>query len=97
MLVLAIDTCGPTGSVALGRLAGGGVESLPDAGREVEILGEIELDRQAAIKLLPLEVSVDRDFADRFRREARAMARLDHPNIITVHDFSVCGTVSPKY
>jgi len=37
---------------------------------------QIELDRLFAIKLLPLEVSVDQDFADRFRREARAMAKL---------------------
>ncbi len=48
---------------------------------------QIELDRLVAIKLLPLEISVDRDFADRFRREARAMAKLHHPNIITVFDF----------
>ncbi|MEQ1859259.1 MAG: serine/threonine-protein kinase, partial [Chthoniobacteraceae bacterium] len=48
---------------------------------------QIELDRLIAIKLLPLEISVDADFADRFRREARAMAKLSHPNIITVHDF----------
>jgi serine/threonine protein kinase len=52
---------------------------------------QIELDRLVAIKLLPLEVSVDRDFADRFRREARAMAKLHHPNIISVHEF---GTTS---
>ena len=48
---------------------------------------QIELDRFVAIKLLPLEISTERDFAERFRREARAMARLDHPNIIAVHDF----------
>ena len=48
---------------------------------------QIELDRLVAIKLLPLEISVDKDFADRFRREARAMAKLNHPNIITVYDF----------
>src|SRR5580692_12069997 len=48
---------------------------------------QIELDRLVAIKLLPLEVSVDKDFADRFRREARAMAKLNHPNIINVYDF----------
>jgi hypothetical protein len=40
-----------------------------------------------AIKLLPLEVSVDKDFAERFRREARAMAKLNQPNIIVVHEF----------
>ncbi|MGB8166903.1 MAG: serine/threonine-protein kinase [Chthoniobacteraceae bacterium] len=52
---------------------------------------QVELDRLVAIKLLPLEVSVNRDFADRFRREARAMAKLQHPNIIDVYDF---GTTS---
>ena len=45
------------------------------------------LDRAVAIKLLPLEVSADPDFADRFVREARAMAKLHHPHIIEVHDF----------
>lgn len=44
------------------------------------------LDRLVAIKLLPLELSVEEDFAERFRREAHAMARLSHPNIVAVHD-----------
>ncbi len=52
---------------------------------------QIELDRLVAIKLLPLEISVDQDFVDRFRREARAMAKLNHPNIITVYDFGTTG------
>ncbi len=45
------------------------------------------LDRLVAIKVLPLEISVAPEFSDRFRREARAMAKLNHPNIISVHDF----------
>jgi serine/threonine protein kinase len=45
-----------------------------------------KLDRLAAIKILPPEVG-DSAFADRFTREARALARLNHPNIITVYDF----------
>jgi len=48
---------------------------------------QMALDRLVAIKLLPLEISVDAAFADRFRREARAMAKLNHPNIIAVYDF----------
>ena len=48
---------------------------------------QIELDRFVAIKLLPLEVSVDRDFGERFRREARALGKLNHPNILAVHKF----------
>jgi serine/threonine protein kinase len=45
------------------------------------------LERVVAIKLLPLEISIDRDFADRFVREARTMAKLNHPNIVSVYDF----------
>lgn len=48
---------------------------------------QTSLDRLVAIKLLPLEISADANFADRFRREARAMAKLSHPNIIGVYDF----------
>src|SRR5688572_15892198 len=48
---------------------------------------QIELDRLVAIKLLPSEMSGNQDFVDRFRREARAMAKLHHPNIITVFEF----------
>jgi serine/threonine protein kinase len=44
------------------------------------------LDRFVALKLLPQEVSDDRNFAERFAREARALARLSHPGIVMVHD-----------
>jgi predicted Ser/Thr protein kinase len=45
------------------------------------------LDRLVAIKFLPAEVGKDAAFAERFTREARALAKLNHPNIITVYDF----------
>ncbi len=48
---------------------------------------QVALDREVAIKLLPLEVSADQAFAGRFVREARAMAKLSHPNIIPVFGF----------
>ena len=46
-----------------------------------------DLNRVCALKLLPLEVSVEPGFEDRFILEARAMASLNHPNIMTIYDF----------
>jgi serine/threonine protein kinase len=45
------------------------------------------LDRLVAVKILPPEVGRDPAFAERFTREARALARLSHPNIVAIHDF----------
>ncbi len=52
---------------------------------------QTSLDRLVVIKIVPLEISANALFADRFRKEARAMARLSHPNIVSAHDF---GTTS---
>jgi serine/threonine protein kinase len=46
-----------------------------------------KLDRLVAVKVLPPEVARDPAFAERFTREARSLARLSHPQIVTVHDF----------
>jgi serine/threonine-protein kinase len=46
----------------------------------------IHLDRRVAVKLLDLEYAGDRDYRERFLREARIAAALEHPNIVTVHD-----------
>src|SRR5271169_1915212 len=45
------------------------------------------LDRIVALKILPAQVTHGTDFADRFTREARALAKLNHPNIVMVHEF----------
>lgn len=51
---------------------------------------QVSLDRLVAIKLIE-ETEVDPTFAERFSREAKALARLSNPNIVTVHDFGQIG------
>jgi serine/threonine protein kinase len=46
-----------------------------------------KLDRLVALKILAPEKEAEPKFAERFAREAQALARLNHPNIVTVHDF----------
>jgi serine/threonine protein kinase len=48
---------------------------------------QIALDRYVALKILPLAPGRETDFAERFTREARSLARLNHPNIVGIHDF----------
>ncbi|SPE48881.1 membrane hypothetical protein [Verrucomicrobia bacterium] len=45
------------------------------------------LDRLVALKVLPPRSGSDAGFAERFMREARTLARLNHPNIVAVYDF----------
>lgn len=46
-----------------------------------------ELDRIVALKILPPGIGHDRAFAERFTREAKALAKLNHPHIVTLYDF----------
>ena len=48
---------------------------------------DLQLDRPVALKVLFPELSVDRAFVERFRREAQAAANLSHPNIVPVFDW----------
>src|ERR687886_1110418 len=44
------------------------------------------LDRKVALKVLHQQYTEDEEYVERFRREARAVAALSHPNIVTVID-----------
>ncbi|HEY4723175.1 MAG TPA: serine/threonine-protein kinase, partial [Anaerolineae bacterium] len=48
-----------------------------------------DLDRYVAIKVLHPHLTGDEDFAARFQREARAIAALEHPNILRVYDYDM--------
>lgn len=48
---------------------------------------QTSLDREVALKLIAKEVSQDPQFVERFEREAKTLAKLSHPNIVTVYDF----------
>ena len=46
-----------------------------------------KIERLVALKILPQSLAADPAFAERFTREGRVLARLNHPNIVTIHDF----------
>jgi serine/threonine-protein kinase len=62
------------------RVAGGGMG-------EVYRAHDLLLDRTVAVKVLQPSLAQDPDLVDRFRAEARAAARLNHPNLVGVHDW----------
>jgi serine/threonine protein kinase len=63
----------------LSRLGAGGMGS-------VYLCEHMYMRRRVALKVLPLSQSEDPDCLERFYREARAVACLDHPNIVRAHD-----------
>ena len=75
---------------ALGRATLGHyrVESLLGAGGmgEVYLARDPRLERAVALKILPLDLTVDADRLQRFMREAKAASALNHPNVATIHD-----------
>ena len=49
---------------------------------------QISLDRPVALKILPPTLSSDPSYIKRFQREARAVGKLSHPNIVHIHDIA---------
>ena len=54
---------------------------------------EKQLDREVAIKVLPFSLAFDKEFVERFQREARTSARLEHPNIIPIYRVGKSGRI----
>jgi len=61
---------------------------------EVYRARDAKLDRDVAVKVLPAHLTADPDSLARFEREAKAVAALSHPNILSIFDFGTHGGVS---
>src|SRR5262245_17643961 len=74
-------------------LLGGQYKVVKPIGRggmgNVFLCEHLQLNRQVAVKVLTRDAARDKGMLERFQREARAAAALDHPNIVRVHDVSV--------
>src|SRR5213596_2361462 len=54
---------------------------------------EKQLERDVAIKVLPFSLAFDKEFVERFQREARTSAKLEHPSIIPIYRVGKSGRV----
>jgi serine/threonine-protein kinase len=60
---------------------------------EVYLAEDTKLGRQVAIKVLPPDLAANQERLDRFQREARTLAALDHPNIVHLYSVEHAGDV----
>ena len=102
---LESNTIGETGGDKSARWSPPPADELAESFPELDILELIgrggmgavykarqkELNRLVALKILPPEIGRQESFAQRFAREAQAMAKLSHPNIVTIHSFGQRG------
>jgi hypothetical protein len=91
-----MDTLPPTETSTLGTVLASRYELRARIGRggmgEVFEAVDRRLDRTVAVKVLRPELVSDRRFPARMRREARTVAGLAHPGIVSVHDFGEDGS-----
>ncbi len=83
-----IESVGPGGRYRIERELGRGAMGV------VYQAHDTRLDRRIALKQLSSHLSHDRGFFIRFQQEARALARLSHPNIVQVYDFFQDETIA---
>ena len=76
------------GEIAIDREIGRGSMGVVYAGFDVE------LERRVAIKVLLPDIAADPEIADRFKREAKMVAALNHPNVIPIYGLRNSATVS---
>jgi len=55
---------------------------------EVYLAEDTKLKRKIALKFLPHHLTIDKEVKERFEREAKAAASLNHPNIVTIHEIA---------
>ncbi|MDR0363398.1 MAG: protein kinase, partial [Planctomycetota bacterium] len=79
---------GLEGSYRMIRLLGRGTMS------SVYLAEQLSMARRVALKILSPAFAADPEFVDRFLKEARASARLNHPNIVGAIDF---GELDSRY
>ncbi len=72
------------GYALLKKLGEGGMGS-------VYLARQLSLDRSVAIKVLHQQFALDQDYLDRFMREAKLVAKLDHPNVVRALDAGESG------
>ena len=59
---------------------------------EVYRATDTKLGREVALKVLPAEMAASPERLERFRREAKALAALDHPGVVGVHSVETAST-----
>jgi serine/threonine protein kinase len=85
VLLQAVDIAIP-GYRILRTLGQGGMASVFLAVQE-------SLDREVALKVMAPALAANPEFAERFLKEGRLTAKLQHPNVVTIHDTG-CTTAS---
>jgi serine/threonine protein kinase/tetratricopeptide (TPR) repeat protein len=54
---------------------------------------QLDLDREVALKVMPSNISINRRFMERFMSEAHAIARLSHPNIVSIYEVAMHNNI----